>query len=389
MEIKKAVLIAFIAFLMMTAPQTARCEVNKSFLLDGQLLSYPDQQPIIEAGNILVPLKFTAEKMGLTVEWNGQTQVASICKDENVFGFIPGSMEVTQNKTRLTGWQDMKFINGRIMVPLSLMTDIFGYQVQNNGDKVIITSKPEVITADLSVQKVREKVYVVKHSFPWSCNSLLVEMNNGQLVMIDTPNTPEATHDLLRWIDKKFGDRQVTAFNAHFHFDCLGGNQALAEKNIKIFGSELTAQLIKERGEAVRIQTIGSLIGPENQRYREAYAKIPYIAPTPLSGLDEGRSINFGNEPVEIFYPGEAHAPDNLVFYFPQKKLLYGGCMIMNMEAQKTGNIVDANLKAWPESVQKVIDRYPAAETVIPGHGAWGGRELLLHTLSVLNTTPK
>jgi len=383
----KAVLLGLIALLVITSPETVKAETEKvDIFLNGQVLSCPDQQPIIDGESIMVPLRYTAGKMGLTVDWDGQTQSALINQDGDIFCFIPARQEVMQNKKTLTGWQELKCVNGRIMVPLNLMADVFGYQMQKSGDKVILTSKPIVITPDLSVQKVREKVYVVVHNFPWSCNSLLVEMNDGQIVLVDTPNTPEATRDLLQWISNKFGNRQITAFNTHFHWDCLGGNQALVEKNIKIYGSELTAKMIKERGETVRTQTISSLSGPENQRYREAYEKIPYIAPTPLSGLEDGRSLDFNGEKLEIYYPGEAHAPDNLVLYFPQKQILFGGCMVKSIDSKTIGNTSDANLNAWPQSIQNVIERYPEADLVIPGHGAWGDTELLLHTLNLVNT---
>jgi|GEM_PF-279343 len=387
MRILRAVLLGLIAILVITSHGTARAETEKvNIFFNGQVLSYPDQQPIIDGESVMVPLRYTAEKMGLTVDWDGQTQSALINNDEDIFCFIPGRQEVMQNEKTLTGWQELKCINGRIMVPLKLMADVFGYKMQKSDGKVILTSKPIVITPDLSIQKVREKVYVVIHCFPWSCNSLLVEMNDGQLVLIDTPNTPEATRDLLQWIGKRFVDRKITAFNAHFHADCLGGNQALLEKNIKIYGSELTAKMIAERGEDVRTQAISGLTGPENQRYREAYEKMPYIAPTPLSGLEDGRSLDFNGEKLEIYYPGEAHAPDNLVLYFPHKQILFGGCMVKSIDSKTIGNTSDANLKAWPQSIQKVIERYPEADLVIPGHGAWGSKELLLHTLNLVNT---
>lgn len=386
MRIQRAVLLGLIVLLVITSPGMARAETEKvDIFLNGQVLSYPDQQPIIDGESIMVPLRYTVEKMGLTVDWDRETQSALINQDGDLFCFIPARQEVMKNKKTLSGWQELKCVNGRIIVPLNLVADVFGYQMQKSRDKVILTPKPMVITSELSVQKVREKIYVVVHNFPWSCNSLLVEMNDGQLVLIDTPNTPEATRDLLQWIGKKFVDRKITAFNTHFHFDCLGGNQALLEKNIKIYGSELTAKMIEERGEAVRIQTISSLSGPENQRYREAYEKIPYITPTPLSGLEDGRSLDFNGEKLEIYYPGEAHAPDNLVLYFPQKQILFGGCMVKSINSKTIGNTSDANLNAWPRSIQKVIERYPEADLVIPGHGAWGSTELLLHTLNLVN----
>ena len=246
--------------------------------------------------------------------------------------------------------------------------------------------KPVEITSELSIQEIQDKTYVVIHRFPWSCNSLFVETKNGQLILVDTPNTPEATGILLDWINQRYKSRIITAYNSHFHFDCLGGNQTLIENNIKIYGTELTAAMIKERGELVRDKVISWLTGPENQHYREVYKEIPYIAPIPLEDLDVGHNMDFGGEKVEIFYPGKAHAPDNLVFYFPDKRLLFGGCMLLSLEARQLGNLDDADLILWLQSIHKIIDRYPDIDIIIPGHGAWGGRELLEHTLDIVKS---
>ena len=42
----------------------------------------------------------------------------------------------------------------------------------------------------------------------------------------------------------------------------------------------------------------------------------------------------------------------------------------------------DADLEAWPASVERFLEL--DFDTVIPGHGAAGGRELIEHTLAVL-----
>ena len=37
-------------------------------------------------------------------------------------------------------------------------------------------------------------------------------------------------------------------------------------------------------------------------------------------------------------------------------------------------------MKDWPASIQKVINKYPNIETVVPGHGQVGDINLLKHT---------
>jgi len=51
-------------------------------------------------------------------------------------------------------------------------------------------------------------------------------------------------------------------------------------------------------------------------------------------------------------------------------------------EALRTGSgkLSDADIDAWSASIQRVMERYPEATVVIPGHGVPGGLDLLDHT---------
>jgi hypothetical protein len=53
-----------------------------------------------------------------------------------------------------------------------------------------------------------------------------------------------------------------------------------------------------------------------------------------------------------VFFPGAAHSADNVVVYFPKKRLLFGGCMIkpkelgyLEMRMSKNGPIQRGSLK--------------------------------------------
>lgn len=240
------------------------------------------------------------------------------------------------------------------------------------------------VPQDFVIEKLSEGVFVADHHFPWPANSLVAEMEDGTLVLVDTPYTPAATLDLLRWMDKQFGKRRIVAINTHFHFDNLGGNAALMEAGVPIYGSDRTVELIKERGEEARELLLSWLQSPGSERYSDAFANIAYVPPTEIFPLEEGQILTFGEERVVIYYPGESHAPDNVVVYFPEKKILFGGCMVKSLEDSKLGNIADANVTAWPGALEKVAERFKEAEIVIPGHGPWGGLELLQHTLDLL-----
>ncbi|MDP4204044.1 MAG: CfiA family subclass B1 metallo-beta-lactamase, partial [Bacteroidota bacterium] len=74
----------------------------------------------------------------------------------------------------------------------------------------------------------------------------------------------------------------------------------------------------------------------------------------------------------------------NIVVWIPSEKILFAGCMVKEMKANTKGNLSDADVKAWPSTIKKVMAKFPSARIVIPGHGEAGGFELLQHTLEVV-----
>ncbi|WP_105617255.1 class D beta-lactamase [Vallitalea okinawensis] len=259
--------------------------------------------------------------------------------------------------------------------------------VDQEADSITISdfSEPYRISDDLTIEKVQEQVYVVNHEFPWPANSLIVEMDNGELVLVDTPYTPEATQLLLEWMEEEFGERSTIAINTHFHFDNLGGNQALINNDIPIYGSSMIKEMIEERGEAARQLMLSWLSDPKDEDYKKKYEELEYIVPTEVFNIQDGMTLTFDKEVVEIFYPGESHSLDAVVVYFPDKKVLFGGCMMKSLDDYTLGNTADANIKEWPKSVKKVNEEFSDVGVVIPGHGQWGNRELITHTINLFD----
>ncbi|MBN2083871.1 MAG: hypothetical protein JW748_01510 [Anaerolineales bacterium] len=232
----------------------------------------------------------------------------------------------------------------------------------------------------LYLRQIREDVFVVTHAFPWPANSLIVEMENKDMVLAGTPYTPEAMQIVLDWIAERFGKRNITAINPGFHVDNLGGNGALAAQGIPVYGSDLTADLLEERGEQTRQQILRMLAGPGNETYHRAHSAIPYIPPSRLFPITEGLTLDFNGEEVIVYYPGPSQAPDKVAIYFPHLRILFGSCMILG--GDQIGNTADADLAAWPQAVEK-LKRFDAA-FVIPGHGDRLDPGLIDHTMELL-----
>jgi metallo-beta-lactamase class B len=83
-------------------------------------------------------------------------------------------------------------------------------------------------------------------------------------------------------------------------------------------------------------------------------------------------------------FAGAGHTKDNIVVWLPDEKVLFGGCLVKDSGAQTLGYIKDADMKAWPLTIQNLIRLFPDAATVVPGHFNYGNKELLYHTLELL-----
>ena len=239
------------------------------------------------------------------------------------------------------------------------------------------------ITDELCIKSIDDGVYLVTHSFPWPANSLLVEMDSSNMVLIDTPYEPQATKALLNYITTQFGEKTITAINTGFHVDNLGGNAALIEEGIPVYGANLTTALLNGQAEHTREQMLGWLKDPKDKRYYDVYKTLRFVAPNRVYSIGTGLTLRFGDKTVEVYYPGPSHTLDNVVVYVPHKKLLFGGCMVLSAAAQKLGFTGDADLNEWPKSLQNVLAKYPEAAIVVPGHGEPGGKGLIEHSLTL------
>jgi glyoxylase-like metal-dependent hydrolase (beta-lactamase superfamily II) len=235
------------------------------------------------------------------------------------------------------------------------------------------------ITPDLKARHIQDGAFVITHSFPWAANSLAVVMDD-HLVLVDTPWTPQATEEMLTWLEDQVGPKEIVAINTHFHLDNLGGNQFLVEQGVLVYGSNLTSELLMARGQGSLDQTVQWLEAEEDPRFAQAFADLKLVPATEVFDIFEGLKLEFGGQSLEVYYPGPAHAPDNLVVHFPERKLLFGGCMIIGWDG--IGNTADADLTEWPTSVRK-LEQFEF-EILVPGHGERLDPGLLVHTLKLL-----
>ncbi len=245
---------------------------------------------------------------------------------------------------------------------------------------------PTRINDELTFQQISDNTYVITHYFPWAANSLVVITEQKHAVLIDTPYEGEATKVLLEWISDKFGVQKISAIVTGFHQDNLGGNEVLIGRGIPVYGMTLTANLVESGGPGLMEDIYKSVENNENSEYLTRYKNLKLTPPDHTFELESGnnKKLEIGGATFDFFFPGESHTVDNTIVYLADQHVLFGGCMIRALSDQSPGFIKYANMQEWPKSVQKVIDKYPDAQIVIPGHGAVGDHSLLNHSVQVL-----
>ena len=183
------------------------------------------------------------------------------------------------------------------------------------------------------------------------CNGL-VYINGGEAVVIDTPGSARLSGLLLDWLEEN-EVRAQALFVGHTHEDSMGGMEVFHQRGIATASSTVCQRLVKEQNK-----------------------------PVSRLGFDSELSIQVGDSHVVAAYFGPGHTKDNAVVYLPEEKVLFGGCLI-KADGASRGNTADADLERWSQTVQKVADAFPEAETIVPGHGKPGGRELLQYTIDM------
>ncbi len=180
-----------------------------------------------------------------------------------------------------------------------------------------------------------------------------IYVNGNEAVIMDTPPSKEQAEALLDWFASRFPDVLIKAVIInHFHDDCIGGIEAFKSRGIPSWAGIKTVEALMERTDSPGI--------PEHYFKKKV-------------------TINVGDSKVINFYPGPAHTRDNIVTWIPGERVLFGGCMVKAAGATR-GNVADADLKAWPATITKVMRKFPDAASVVPGHGDTGGQELLTYT---------
>ncbi len=213
--------------------------------------------------------------------------------------------------------------------------------------------------AQLEFQKLADStyMYITYNEYKGekiSSNGVLRLTTNG-VVMIDTPWDTTQFQPLLDSIQAKFSAKVVLAIATHWHEDRSAGLEYYAKQGIPTYSTRATYNLCAENS--------------------MPQAQFTFTGDT---------IFHIGNTLFETYYPGAGHTTDNIVVYFPEEKVLVGGCFIKSVDALDLGNLSDANLGMWPIAARNLKKKYRKVKIVVPGHSKVDGKKALKHTIRLL-----
>ena len=112
--------------------------------INGKIATPGDVQPEMVNDRVFVPLRFVAENLGCTVNWNKVTQAVTITQGNYVYTHVPGSGSVTRSDGKTTVLDAPSFLeNDRTMVSIRLISEALGYDVNwDSGTNTVFILLP-------------------------------------------------------------------------------------------------------------------------------------------------------------------------------------------------------------------------------------------------------
>ena len=216
------------------------------------------------------------------------------------------------------------------------------------------------VSKDIELIKISENVYVhVSYANLTNYGRIgangLILINKKEAFLFDSPWTDSMTMDLVKYIVDTMKLKVVGFIPNHWHLDCMGGLGFLQSQNIESYANQMTIDIAKSKGLAI-----------------------------PNHGFKDSLQLQLGDKLIKCYYLGAAHSLDNIVVWIPSEEILFAGCLVKSINSKDLGNTADGDLIEYPKTIERLIKKFPTAKIVIPGHGQFGGFELIKHTKDLL-----
>lgn len=155
MKKKIALITALVLVFMLVAQSVSAINV----IMNSSFVEFPDQEPVVEGGVTLVPIRTIAEKLGLEILWDDPTDTVTLKKDNFYIELVIGSTTAKTSSGEQTLLTAPKIINGRTMVPLRFIAEQLGLTVSWNQEyqRVVIAGEVDTFVPEPPAEKPTEK----------------------------------------------------------------------------------------------------------------------------------------------------------------------------------------------------------------------------------------
>jgi glyoxylase-like metal-dependent hydrolase (beta-lactamase superfamily II) len=216
---------------------------------------------------------------------------------------------------------------------------------------------------------------------PAPVNSWIIESKNG-LVIVDTQRQFSEAKKLLNEVEK-INKPILGVIITHPHPDHINGAAALLNgtANVPIYATQSTFNIMKN-------DTGGYIALSKQLLPRNEYSN-QVILPNRI--VKSGENITIDGITYHFEGLGIGEAGDMMVIYLPSQKIIFTGDIVNNhMHPFFAGAVSPesrSHISEWIKQIEYLLQKYPEAKILFPGHGQNGvAKTLLNEQLSYLNT---
>ena len=222
----------------------------------------------------------------------------------------------------------------------------------------------------LVLSKLTDKIYIAEDYYLSKENSL-VYIGASYVTVVGATWTPETARLLAAEVARITSKPIKEVINTNHDLDRVGGNSYFKSIGARIISTTLIRDLLKQEGKR------SVEIARQNSDYPNVEVVLPDTAFQGDFTLQDGS--------VRGFYLGPSHKADDIFVYFPNEKVLYGGCILK----EQLGNTDGIDRGEYPKTLQKLKNLKLPINTIISGHfSPVHGSELIDQFLQLLAKMP-
>ncbi len=155
-----------------------------------------DQQPIIENGRTLVPLRAIFEALGATVSWDDASRSVTATKDSTTMTLTINSNLMYLNGKEIKLDVPAKLVNNRTLVPVRVISESFGYKVNWDEKNLKVSIVDELEDSEVSGKVVEIEILPEYSRITIVINNRRVICNVTQPVKVTINNKESSLYEV-------------------------------------------------------------------------------------------------------------------------------------------------------------------------------------------------